>query len=93
MDGFQVCELVVVGVDADAEEEASVATIHDLVVPELIHADKPLQAEAAYVGSNAPRRSSTGTSGPAARLTGAPPLADGPSARPARQSPPSRSYP
>jgi len=35
VDGFEVSELVVVGVDADAEEEASVAAVDDLVVSEL----------------------------------------------------------
>ncbi|KAL8981072.1 MAG: hypothetical protein Q9177_005687 [Variospora cf. flavescens] len=35
MDGFQVRELVVVGVDAHAEEEPRVPPVHDLQVPEL----------------------------------------------------------
>lgn len=35
MDGFEVGELVVVGVNAGAEEEAGVATVDDLVVAEL----------------------------------------------------------
>lgn len=35
VDGFQVCELVIVRVDAYAEEQSRVAAVHDLVVPEL----------------------------------------------------------
>ncbi len=35
MDGLEVGELVVVGVDAGAEEEAGVAPVDDLVVAEL----------------------------------------------------------
>lgn len=35
MDGFEVGELVVLGVDADAEEEAGVAAVDDAVVAEL----------------------------------------------------------
>lgn len=35
VDGFQVRELVVVGVDAGAEEEAGVPSVHDLILPEL----------------------------------------------------------
>lgn len=34
MDGFQVREFVVVGVDADAEEEPRVPPVDDLEVPE-----------------------------------------------------------
>lgn len=35
VDGFQVCELVVVRINAYAEEQSRVAAVHDLVVPEL----------------------------------------------------------
>lgn len=35
MDRLEVCELVVVGIDTYAEEEAGIATVDDLVVPEL----------------------------------------------------------
>lgn len=35
MYGLEIGQLVVVGVDAGAEEEASVASVHDLVVAEL----------------------------------------------------------
>ena len=35
MDSFQVCELVVIRVHTDAEEQSGVTAIHDLVVPEL----------------------------------------------------------
>lgn len=35
MDGLEVGQLVVVGVDADAEEQARVPSVHDLVVAEL----------------------------------------------------------
>ncbi len=35
VDGLQIGQLVVVGVDARAEEEARVSPVHDLVVPEL----------------------------------------------------------
>ena len=35
MDGLEVGQFVVVGVDADAEEEAGVAPIDDPIVPEL----------------------------------------------------------
>lgn len=35
VDGLEVGELVVVGVDAGAEEEAGVPPVHDLVAPEL----------------------------------------------------------
>ena len=70
MDGFQVRELVVVRVDADAEEEAGVATVDDLVVAEL-----PRELEHGLQQcerGRSPRRSWTGTSGPGARLVDAP---------------------
>lgn len=35
MNSFEVCKLVVIGVDTDAEEEAGVAAVNDLVVAEL----------------------------------------------------------
>lgn len=35
MDGLEVRELIVVGIDADAEEETGVSSVDDLVVPEL----------------------------------------------------------
>lgn len=35
MDGLEVRELIVVGIDADAEEETGVSPVDDLVVPEL----------------------------------------------------------
>ena len=84
MDGLQVCQLIVVGVHANAEEQTRIAAVHDLVVPELTRKNESWQFEVAYMGGNAPRRSSTGTSGPAAQLADAPLLADGPSARPVR---------
>jgi hypothetical protein len=36
MDSFEICQLVVVGIDADAEEETGVSTVNDLVVAELL---------------------------------------------------------
>ena len=35
MNGFQVCQFVVIRIHAYAEEQAGVTAIHDLVVPEL----------------------------------------------------------
>lgn len=35
VDGLEVCKFVVVGVDADAEEEACVSSVDDFVVSEL----------------------------------------------------------
>lgn len=35
VDGLQVCELVVVRIHADAEEQSGVAAVNDLVVAEL----------------------------------------------------------
>ena len=32
---FEVCELVVVCVYADTEEQAGIAAVHDLMIPEL----------------------------------------------------------
>ena len=37
MDGLEVCKLVVVGIDAHAEEEPGIATVDNLVIPELRH--------------------------------------------------------
>lgn len=34
MDGLEISKLIVVGVDAHAEEEAGVSAVHDLVVSE-----------------------------------------------------------
>lgn len=35
MDGLEVCELIVIGVDADAEEQTGITSVDDLVIPEL----------------------------------------------------------
>lgn len=35
MNSLEVCQLVIVRVDADAEEEARISSVNDLVVPEL----------------------------------------------------------
>jgi len=35
VNGLQVCKLIVIRIDAHAEEEASIATVHNLVIPEL----------------------------------------------------------
>jgi hypothetical protein len=35
VNGLQVCKLIVIRVNAHAEEEASIATVHNLVIPEL----------------------------------------------------------
>ena len=79
MDGLQVCELVVVRIHANAEEETGVSTVNDLVVPELKHHVLFTQPVRDADGTkNAPQRSSTDTSGPSARLACAPLPADGP---------------
>ena len=79
MDGLQVCELVVVCVHANAEKETSVSPVNDLVVPELKHHALFTQhVRNLDRTKNAPRRSSTDTSGPSARLACAPLPADGP---------------
>ena len=79
MDGLQVCELVVVRVHADAEEETSVSPVNDLVVPELKHhALFTQRVRNPDRTKNAPQRSSTDTSGPSARLACAPLPAGGP---------------
>ncbi len=36
MDSFQIRQLIVVRIDADAEEQPSITTVYDLVVPELL---------------------------------------------------------
>ena len=66
VDGLEVGELVVVRVDADAEEQAGVSAIDDLVVPELDVRRRPLGQTACRENGDgdAPRRSWTGTSGP-----------------------------
>lgn len=38
MDSLEVRELIVVGIDADTEEETGVSSVDDLVVPELYEA-------------------------------------------------------
>jgi hypothetical protein len=45
---FEVSEFIVISVDTDAEEEPSVATVDDFVVPELAGYRQPL-FEADYV--------------------------------------------
>lgn len=61
MDGFQIRELIVVRVDAHAEEETGVTAVNNLVVAELL-------SERLSTGS--PRRSLTGTFGHAGRSSG-----------------------
>ena len=41
VDRFEVCQLVVVRIDADAEEQPGVAAVYDLVVAELPRRDRP----------------------------------------------------
>jgi hypothetical protein len=36
MNSFEICQLVVVGINADAEEETGIPTVDDLVVAELL---------------------------------------------------------
>jgi hypothetical protein len=36
MNGFKIGEFIIVGVDADAEKQASVSPVHNFVVPELV---------------------------------------------------------
>jgi hypothetical protein len=40
VNGLQVCKLIVIRVNAHAEEEASIATVHNLVIPELEEGDE-----------------------------------------------------
>ena len=73
MDSFKVGEFVVIRVDTDAEEQASVATVYNLVVAELYRATLFIPILARWVGcKDAPRRSYSGTSGLSERLAGAP---------------------
>jgi hypothetical protein len=79
MYGFQVRQLVVVGVHADTEEETRVSPVHNLVVLEL-RTDGWVIAAKDAVGSRrgTPRQSWTGTSGPGAPPVCGPRLSAGP---------------
>lgn len=39
MDGLEIGQFIVVGIYANAEEQTCVSSIHDLVIPKLIHSD------------------------------------------------------
>ena len=76
VDGLQIRELVVVRVHADAKEETSVSPVNDLVVPKLKHRALFTQPVRDPDGTkNAPRRSSTDTSGREGQLDDEPLLA------------------
>lgn len=76
MDGLQVRELVVIRIHADAEEQTSVAPVHDLVVSEL---HEPFSRPDEMHGySDVPLQSSIGISGLGELPDGGPRLLGGP---------------
>ena len=76
MNGLQVRKLIVIRVNAHAKEKASIATVHNLVVPELRERGKivgqGINNENIDARACVPQRNWIGISGLAPRLVGAP---------------------
>ena len=78
MNSFEISKLVVVSVYADTEEQAGISPVDNFVVPELA-SKSALVTERSHGGI--PQQSSIDTSGPAGRLSDAPPHVAGPTVK------------
>jgi hypothetical protein len=70
MNGFKIGKFVIVGVDADAEKQASISSVHNFVVPELVCW---LASGSKCSQRSTPQQNLTDTSGLVGQLLYAPP--------------------
>ena len=79
MNGFEIGEFIIIGVDADAEKQPCISSVNDFVVPELV-CGLASQHERSFGGGTL-RQNSTDTSGLEGQLSGVLPHATGPMER------------